>query len=749
MKNMTKTNSEVSHLLPENVGLATPESRRMFRFHTINPLFAVLSFVGRHWRGLAAMLLMAAGGYLLWTGFNPDTDTGVMRGWLKKSGDADLLRYYDEAKDAKERNSLCIAFKAYEKQYGKGAWVQHFKRENFGGNIAYRDIAELAVGISSQEEREAFLASHAATYEACVQNGEIELAHHYGETLKELREKGGKAWSVASRNPFAICVYDVIKQDDDSWNWYLENAEWGDSFLMTLEPELQDGNPANGDALVDAIKFMRECSSLLKQFHEEISALSEDELKEIADGDNLEECKEALFASSFAFVGEYHNVLSPMLKAPSRISMLEAMAVVANNRTAFGLGEEDAVDSPNKSRNAAMGFVRIHDERKLIWDFAMDEWGIDCIAFCEKVCNYEWCEQVIGMFGEAGVVTFLNKYYSESSQLLRAATETLYRCQETGWAVLQKYRDNPQVKSLLQNPRIGFRLIPYYLQKGYDGFTQLDEDERWIDEMLDKNGNLKRMDVSWYEMSPVGGDVATVVKKWAQGRPVTSGELAWATFDMADTAAMAFSFGMSKVATSGVKTATKTTARRIGQRAAGKIATKISRRLPAQAAVRTMKHTSKAGARKISFYKKITKWFKKAPGVVIRGTNSAVGATRKKTVELLGNSWKAARKVDPKTWQNIYKGTKALMWCRYLAHTVPEKLPDAIHAALESAGEFVGKTINSLVAGAGDGLKAAVREVLGLPKGSDYKLINWILGCTLFVLGLCMFSKIGNGQSTH
>lgn len=744
MKNITKTNSETSNPIHENVGLTTPKTGRMFRFRKINPLFTALSFVGQHWRGLISILLMAAGGYLLWTGFNPDTDTGVMREWLEKSGDADLLRCYDEAKDAKERNSFCIAFKAYEKRYGKGAWVQHFKQENFGGTIAYKDIAELAVSISSAEERDEFLTSHAATYETCVQNGEIELAHRYGNTLKELRSKGGKDWRVASRNPFAICVYDAVQHKPDLWNWYLDNAEWCDSFLMTLEPELQDRNPVNGDAFVDAIKFMREYSLLLKQFHKEISALSDDELKEIADGDNLEECKESLFTSCFLFVGKYHNVLGPMLKAPSRISMLETMAVVANNCTAFGLGEEDVIDSPNKSRDAAMGFIRIHDERKIIWDFSMDEQGTDCITFCEKVCNYEWCEQVIGMFGEAGVVQFLNKYYGEPSQLLRVATETLYRCQETGWAVLQKYRDNSQVKALLQNPRIGFRLVPYYLKMGYDGFTQLDEDERWIDEMLDKNGNLKRMDVSWYEMSPVGGDVATVVKKWAQGRPVTAGELGWAAFDMADTAAMAFSFGMSKVATSGVKATTKTTARRIGQRAAGKIAKKTTRRLSTQTAVRTMKHTSKAGARKISFYKKVNKWFRKMPGVVVRGTNSAVGATSKKTVELLGKSWRAARNVDPKTWQNVYKGCKTLMWCRYLGHTVSGKGPDFVHATLEKAGEFVGRTINSLVAGAGDGLKAAVREALGLPEGGNYRWLNWVLGGILVVSEMFMLMKPRN-----
>ena len=757
MKNITTTNSKISNPIPENVGLTTPKTGRMFRFRKINPLFAALSFVGQHWRGLISMLSMATGGYLLWTGFNPDTDTGIMREWLKKSGDADLLRCYDEAKDAKERNSWIIAFKAYEKRYGKGAWVQHFKQENFGGTIAYKDIAELAVGISSSEERDEFLTSHAATYESCVQNGEIELACRYGNTLKELRSKGGKGWRVASRNPFAICVYDAVQHKPDLWDWYLDNAEWCDSFLMTLEPELQDGETAESAGLAEAIESIREQSQLLKQFSKEISALSENELKDLADGGNLEECKESLFASCLIFVYSYHNVLTPMLNASSsKISMLEAMAVVANNCMAFGLGEADAIDSPNKSRNAAMGFIKIHDERKIIWDFAMDERGMDCIAFCENVGNYEWCEQVIGMFGEAEVVSFLNKYYGDSPQLLRVATETLYRYQELGWAVLNEYCDNPQVKRLLLKPRIGSRLAPFYLKKGYAGFSQLDKDERWIDELLDKNGNVKRLDVDWYEMLPIGGDVATVIKKWVQDRPVTAGELAWAAVDVADTAAMAFSFGMSKAATTGAKEAAKVTAKRVGQRVARKIARdtakKMTRKL-ARTAIRrtaksTMRRSVKVGTRKISFLKKVNKWFRKVPGVTIRGNNSAVRLTNKSTNELLGRSWRAARNVDPKTWQNVYKGCKTLMWCRYLGHTVPEKLPDAMHTALESAGEFVGRTINSLVAGAGDGLKAAVREALGLPEGGNYRWLNWILGGILVVSGLFMLMNPRNRRGT-
>ena len=84
------------------------------------------------------------------------------------------------------------------------------------------------------------------------------------------------------------------------------------------------------------------------------------------------------------------------------------------------------------------------------------------------------------------------------------------------------------------------------------------------------------------------------------------------------------------------------------------------------------------------------------------------------------------------------------MWCRYLGHTVPEKGSDFTYTLLESAGEFVGKTLNSFVAGAGDGLKAAVREALGLPKGGNFRPLNWVLGGILFLLGLFMFVRKGH-----
>lgn len=679
----------------------------------IDFLFSVLAFMGRHWRGLLSALSMAVGGYLIWSGFEFGAGTDSIREWLKGSGDTELLGRYDGARDANERSAWGVVFKSYEKRYGKDAWTQYFKRENSGENVAYMDVAKLAVGIPSAEERGEFLNAHAAAYETCVQNDDFELAFRYGRKLEELRGVGGKAWRVASRNPFAVCVYHAVRQKPDLWDWYLDNHEWCDSFLMTVEPELDEGVFLADDVLAEAVESVRKYSSLLKQFFKEISALSGEKLEEIADGGNLSNCRESLFASCFRFVRSNHDVLEPMLK--EGIPMLEAMAVVANNYIYFGLQEEEeAVDRSDRFRNAAEFLIKIHNERKIVWDFASDEHGLGCLEFCKQVKNDEWCEQIIGKYGDVDVVTFLNRYYGESPQLLKVAAEALYRYQDLAWAMLNEYCENKQVKRLLLNPRIGSRLVPYYFKKGYDGFSKLDKGARWIDELLDRNGNVKRLDVDWYEMLPIGGDVATVVKKWVKDRPVTTGEYIWAVVDVADTAALAFSFGMSKVAT------TK----------------------------KMVSRSVRASSRKMSFLKKVSKWH--TPGAAFRKSCFAPDAIRKTPSEMLARSWKKAGKMPPETWQNIYKGAKALMWCRYLGHTVPNKLPDAMHTALESAGEFAGRTMNALVAGAGDGLKAAVREALALPRGGAGKLIHWIVGGVVFVLGTVLFLKTGkkrNGTS--
>ena len=337
----------------------------------------------------------------------------------------------------------------------------------------------------------------------------------------------------------------------------------------------------------------------------------------------------------------------------------------------------------------------------------------------------KWAEQIVGRFGLEHVATFLHDNYWDDSnpRLVAVAAETIYKCQEPGWATLQKYRKDTKFKDFLLDKRIGFRVVPYILRFGEEkAFSDMRKDARWVDECFDKDGNLKRKDVSWYEMSPVGGDLGTVMKKWCQGRPCSAEEIGWAAFDTADMVAMAFSLGMSKVATSAAKTGGKSAAKRIGRQAEKKLLgnqmrhveqravrrmvagelVNAERRLPGTLAKGVGKQTSRRGW---SVFKRMPKLFKGAVKGIGKGTKG-VGKSATRT-------WRRLKKVPSETWEKAYRASVALMWIRFSVHTVPEKGPDFVVGVAEEAGRFLGQMCNSTMAACGEFIKSAVREALG------------------------------------
>jgi len=293
----------------------------------------VLMILLRHSRMIFAIVLLAVGGYLVYDALRGNKSLADMQSWLEDNGDAELKGYYAGLKDANQRQALGVVFKTYQHRYGKGAWVKKFREDNpIAHSITYMDLAEIAIGISSPENRSKFIEAHASTYDACIQQGYFNEAKHYVEVLKKLRDTGGISWRVAEENSFAICVYDAIHtsstlSDADKaglWSWYIENFKWCDSFLITC-------NPNEGAKLDEVLAFVRDRNGLLKRFDEEIAAFSKDEMLELADGDDETETREALYASCLSFVGNYSLVLEVIRRENTAIPMLQAMAVLANN----------------------------------------------------------------------------------------------------------------------------------------------------------------------------------------------------------------------------------------------------------------------------------------------------------------------------------------------------------------------------------------------------------------------------------
>lgn len=679
---------------------------------------SVLMFLLCHSRTIFAIVLLAVGGYLVYDALQGKKSLEDMKSWLENNGDSELKGYYTGLNDSKQRQALGVVFKTYQHRYGKGAWVEKFREDNpVAHSITYMDLAEIAIGISTAENREKFIEAHAKTYDACIRQGYFNEAKHYVEVLRKLRDIGGRSWRVAAENSFALCVYDAVQSSSsllasgksDLWSWYLDNYQWCDSFLATCNPE-------EGAKLDEVLVFARDHNELLKRFDEEISALSKDEMSELADGDDEAETKEALYASCLSFVGSYSLVLETMCHANSAIPMLEAMAVLANNFDALDLS------APNACRKSAMELVAIYDHKRLLWDSAADDFGAGALKLNKAVP--QWCEQLVGEYGRMNVVGFLSKYYDESPALLRVAAEILYRCHDPGWVVLQKYRDNDQFKMLMANPKIGFRIVPYYLRQGDKVFSELREDPRWIDEVLDKNGDLKRQDVSWYEVS----DIATVVKKMAQNRPITSAEWGWAAFEAVDLAAMAFTGGASKAVTTAGKSGVKSGAKAIGRKATKQLTVNGMRRLECKMVVRKgIGAIAKGGTRKnLSLLKRTTKMFK------------GIAKTAKTGADAIGNGLRRVRNMSPAAKKSVYRSAKTLLYIKFFTHTVPDKGSDWVAGAEEKIGETIGKHINAIVAGAGEGFKKALKESFGgsKPDSLVMKILGVTAGCVLLVFGL-------------
>jgi len=274
------------------------------------------------------------------------------------------------------------------------------------------------------------------------------------------------------------------------------------------------------------------------------------------------------------------------------------------------------------------------------------------------------------------------------------------------------------------NPKIGFRIVPYYLRQGDKVFSELREDPRWLDEVLDKNGDLKRQDVSWYEVS----DIATVVKKMAQDRPITSAEWGWAAFEAVDLAAMAFTGGASKAVTTAGKSGVKSGAKAIGRKATKQLTVNTMRRLECKMVVRnSVGKLAKRGARKnLSLLKRTTKMFK------------GVAKTAKKGTDAIGSGLRKIKNMSPATKKSVYRSAKTLLYVKFFVHTVPNKGPDWVAGAEETIGETIGKLINAIVAGAGEAFKNAVKESFGVSKQDSLltKLLGVVAGCALLAFGL-------------
>lgn len=663
---------------------------RRCELNMTNFAYSVLAWLIRRIRQIAATALICLGVVFLYSAILGEWDPNWMQ-LVRNTRDPEIQKALAET-DKRTVQAFGIVFKTYEKNYGKEAWAGKYAQDNRGGYIKYLDIAKLAVGLSVVDGRDRFLAEHAATYDACVRAGLMEIADGYAGLLTEVHEKGGLGWRVVAKNAFSLCVYSELRDEADLWNWYLEEYNWCDKYLSGCSPE-------EGVAIKDVLTFLRAHADIMRAFNHEIDSLDEESAKEIEREDpNLS----GLRMACLAFAEENAALLEEVRKLQSKIALLDVMSVIANNSDVGITAEE---------------LVLIHDRKQMLWNFAAGEKGQGVIRLNRDVP--QWSEKIVARYGKMDGITFLYEFYNDTPGLLAVAAEILCRCDDPGWVVLQKFRRHGQFKEIMQNPKVGFRIVPYYFRQGDEVFTKLAEDPRWIDELLDKDGNLKRQDVSWYEIS----DLATVIKKMAQNRPISGAEVGWAAFEVADLAAMAFTGGASKAVSSAGKGAVKSGAKFVGKTAAKQLAEKSARRLGCNMAERGALAMSAKQAKR-TMLKRFSTFF------------SSAAQTVSAPVRKVGEAVKANRKV-------VHNCAKALLVTKFVVHTIPDKGPDFVRSTMEKVGDASGKYIRALIEGAGDGFTAAVREVLGIDsRQTDARRIGYaLIGLVVFMGGVLLLRK--------
>ena len=689
------------------------------------------------WRGCGVALCFVAGAYLIWGALWTSGTSKNLHGWIMRNGDSELKNAYAKLGSEKERLVLEASCRCYEARFGKGAWIEHFKKD--AKKPCYADLVEAAIGLDQAENREEFLVSHVPAYEACLEAGLMDEAQSYGATIKELNAKGGRDWMVVSKNAFAVCVYQALREKPKLWEWYVGHESWVDAFLMTVTPE--DGK------LEDIVQLLKDNEQTFQRFHEEISKLSEEELQELADAEDIDEGRLVCYRSCLPFIAQYGDVLPPLVQ--EKVPMIEAMAVVANSIDAF------TFDTSASCRAAGRELAALHRFHTSIWDLAAEEdCGVGVVRLYRDVPT--WGEQVLNAYGRQHVANFIYSFCApnEEKQLsavsVAVVAETLAKCQEPGWAVLRTYRDNRQFRTMLAQH--GFRLIPYLLKEGEEKtFTTLWNYPRELDECFDKDGKLKRQHVSWYEMSPIGGDLATVLKKWAKGRPVTMGEIGWAVFDVADAAMMVGSLGMSKIATAGGKGAAKQLAKRTVRQAEKRIAREMAEKTAKQITTKAVAKAGKGQIAKSTFKKtmrsglRMMKRMGRASAKVLKAGKSVPRTIKNWS----GKTWTNLRKVSPDTWKKCYKASQALMWIGF-AHKVQAKGADFIQGALEDVGETAGKMGRALAAGVGNGITNAIKAALGIPKESGVgwaRILQVIVGGGFILFSLWCLSGVHRSRA--
>jgi hypothetical protein len=655
------------------------------------------------------------------------SNKAVLEKRAKAIQDPSFRRFFDHLESDREKAALKVALDAYERLWGSTVWAER-AAEALGANGAprYYDLALLGMSIDTGEERVDFMRNHAGIYEMIVEMGYAGTVGDYIREMDAMRMEGGRDWRLARENPLAVMVHAAVRKTGrpDLWEWYRDNFDWCDDYLMGAQPDPAAGDVA--EALVPLLEELRRRPSIYRDLRKEILASGDDDDGE----DGLP--AESFLSMAMGTVSQYGEVFDILAKEGAPFS--EALDVLANNAADLDF------DSP---RETGAELANLHRNHPTIWETAAAPGGGGAVRLFQASPGH--ADAVLAAFGEVGVLPFLIEYYGESDALLDTAAEALHRYEAPGWNVLTQFKGNEEFRETLLMPEVGHLLIPFILLKGGDpeAVSRCREHPKLLGYYLNPDGSFKPEAKNLLEAMPMVGAIATVTRKWAMGDSVTLGEIGWAAWEVVDDALTVAAFvGTAGAATPALaaKEAGKETLKQ-GLKKGGKTLVRQQTKALTRAATR---QAMKQGARQAT--KRVGTSLAKKEGralvrkSLVRRTLQTGGKSAAWTMRVAGKPIRLAcqpvakgftawKQLSPQARKWILRGVATAMLAIEIFNRTLPMMAEALPAFARQVGETAGKAVHAGLAGLGEAIVAATAAALGFDiNGLTLRLGRTVVG---------------------
>jgi hypothetical protein len=441
----------------------------------------------------------------------------------------------------RDMQEWALAFKAREKVDGLSGvrtLAKKIEQERPAYEKVLVDIASRPDAFNDKQERDRFLQAYDAYFEFF---GERTV----DEDARSLERFAGNAvyWYAIKDDPAALVMLQngVFEGESRLLDFYVEQKDWLQFALSSAMACLADNTDTR--PRVD-VNFMKNVILRSMQFYPASKAFAE-----------LEGDDGFIFSAIFL---EYAHILSPAV-SQYHLPPEEAAGVIFANADQYLAVPVDAQFSPGELRRGeeqARELAYLKEKKNSIWNRAQE---YPLILRFEKDAP-DAAERLLNRYENLPVFIY-SLYPDEAVQAIRAVD--LYG--DLALAVLQKYSHSERMHAKLREEKVNTRIVPLVLRHGDRAFELLEDDTRWLDRYVERDGTPRDDSQGWLFAIPLVGAPMMVINNWRNGYPNTWGELGWAGLDVIGcvTLVMSLPAGGGKTLAQGVAKGTSGTSVRM------------------------------------------------------------------------------------------------------------------------------------------------------------------------------------------